>query len=148
MTRHRNRPRWSTQQGRRRARALRPDRDRGAVLQRSAGFPTRPASPRALVRAGPAAQVERAIIDDRSVRDCGVVGVAVEHGDQEIKAFNVLESGQDADPAAITEHCSARIAYCKVPRYLQFAAELPRPGSDVRPPPPTHSHAAARRGAA
>ncbi|MEF8812939.1 MAG: AMP-binding protein [Halovenus sp.] len=72
-------------------------------------------------------EVEQPLLEHPAVNKCAVVGVPAseEGGEDEVKAWVVLEDGQSATPADITEWCDERLPHFMIPRYLEFADELP-----------------------
>lgn len=85
-------------------------------------------------------EVENVIKRHPGVADCAVIGVPSELGEDEVKAYVVPvppQSGSEAPPIAgagpaqltpddVIYWCADRLAYFKVPRYLEFREELPR----------------------
>ncbi|MFY9933828.1 MAG: AMP-binding protein [Streptosporangiaceae bacterium] len=71
-------------------------------------------------------EVERVINEFPAVFESAVVGVPSDLTEDEIKAVVVLRPGADADPAALTQFLIERLPYFMVPRYLEFATELPK----------------------
>jgi len=71
-------------------------------------------------------EVEEAIRQLPQVADVAVVGVPSEMGDEEIKAFILLKDGDPLTAPEIHRRLSDSISFFKVPRFIQFAAELPR----------------------
>jgi crotonobetaine/carnitine-CoA ligase len=71
-------------------------------------------------------EVERVINEFPAVFESAVVGVPSDLTEDEIKAVVVLRPGQDPDPEALTSFLIDRLPYFMVPRYLEFAAELPK----------------------
>jgi len=47
---------------------------------------------------------------------------------QSVKAIVVLQDGASATPDELIEHCRARIASYKKPRFVEFVDVLPRDG--------------------
>lgn len=72
-----------------------------------------------------AEEVEEVINAHPKVRESAVVGVPSEMGEDELKAYIV---GKEASllPEEIIKWCGERIAYFKVPRYIEFLDELPK----------------------
>ncbi len=72
-----------------------------------------------------AEEVEEIINQHPQVRETGVVGVPSEVGEDEIKACIATKEDPVA-PEEIIKWCEERIAYFKVPRYVEFLDELPK----------------------
>ena len=76
------------------------------------------------------AEVESAIFDHPAVAECTVFGVADDRLGEEVGAAIYLNSGHSASAADIREHCAAKIAKFKIPRYIWFTdTALPRNAS-------------------
>jgi len=63
------------------------------------------------------------------VREAVVVGVPDPLREEEVKACVVLREGEDVKsvpPDALLEHCAARLAAFKVPRYVEYRRDFPR----------------------
>lgn len=76
------------------------------------------------------AEVESVLLEHPAVRAAAVVPVPDELRGQEVKAYLVLQPGFTPDPEAILGFARQKLAYFKVPRYLEFAADLPRTASE------------------
>lgn len=73
-----------------------------------------------------AVEVEHAIAAHPAVAACAVVGVPCDLGDEEVKAYVQVVVGNAVEPADLVLHCAERLAYFKVPRYIEFVSALPR----------------------
>jgi carnitine-CoA ligase len=73
-----------------------------------------------------AAEVEAVLVLHPAVAECAVVGVPAELGEEEIKAYVVPHDDASLDPVDLVRFCDERIAYFKVPRYVELVADLPR----------------------
>jgi crotonobetaine/carnitine-CoA ligase len=73
-----------------------------------------------------AVEVEEALLLHPDVAEAAVVGVPSEVGEEDVKAWLVLREGATLDPAELLRFCEERIAYFKVPRYVEVTHELPR----------------------
>jgi crotonobetaine/carnitine-CoA ligase len=71
-------------------------------------------------------EVERVINEHPAVFESAVVGVPSELSEDEIKAVIVPRDGEQIDPVELTTFLVARLPYFMVPRYLEFAAGLPK----------------------
>jgi crotonobetaine/carnitine-CoA ligase len=71
-------------------------------------------------------EVEQVILELKGVEECVVVGVPVGDGDEAVKAVICPSALGPPDPGDVISHCVARLAYFKVPRYVQFVPSLPR----------------------
>jgi acyl-CoA synthetase (AMP-forming)/AMP-acid ligase II len=72
------------------------------------------------------AEVENAVYGHPSVADVAVVGVPDEKWGEAVKAIVVLKANASADAADIIAWTKSRIAGFKVPKSVDFIAELPR----------------------
>jgi crotonobetaine/carnitine-CoA ligase len=75
------------------------------------------------------AEIEAVLLGHPGVLEVAVVGVPDPLREEEIKACVVLRDGQDekrVPPVALLDHCAARLAAFKVPRYVEYRRELPR----------------------
>jgi fatty-acyl-CoA synthase len=71
-------------------------------------------------------EVEDLLASHGAVCDVAVVGVEDDEFGQRLRAFVVLDSGQDASEAELKDHVNANLARYKVPREIVFLDELPR----------------------
>ncbi|HKA33475.1 MAG TPA: AMP-binding protein, partial [Candidatus Binatia bacterium] len=81
-----------------------------------------------------AEEVERVLNTHPEVAESAVIGVADPIRQEELKACIVLKPrANDVGAAEIWSHCAERLAAFKVPRYIEFVAELPKtPSSKVQ----------------
>ena len=49
-----------------------------------------------------------------------------EHSEDEVMATLVLKEGRTLGPADVVHFCQANMAYFMVPRFVEFAAQLPK----------------------
>lgn len=76
-----------------------------------------------------AREVETVIADLPEIVEVAVVPVPDETRGEEVKAYVVLSPGLstgDVPPRKILDHCAARLARFKVPRYLAYVTNLPK----------------------
>ena len=71
-------------------------------------------------------EVEQEINAHPAVLECAVIPVASEQTEQEVKAVIVLKAGAGAAPEELIHFLADRMPYFMVPRYIEFASELPK----------------------
>ena len=73
-------------------------------------------------------EIESVINSHPSVQESAVIGVpsGLGSGEEEIKAYVGLKSGETASPWEILSWCRGRLAKFKIPRFLEFRADFPR----------------------
>jgi long-chain acyl-CoA synthetase len=71
-------------------------------------------------------EVEEVIASHPSVAEVGVAGVADEVRGEAVKAWVVLQEGQQVTSAEIRGYCRDRLAAYKVPRHVEFREGLPK----------------------
>jgi acyl-CoA synthetase (AMP-forming)/AMP-acid ligase II len=79
-----------------------------------------------------AREVESIAAGIEGVLECAAVGVRDELRGQEVKLCLVLQPGVSASsvsPARVIAHCAEKLAAFKVPRYVEYFADLPRTSS-------------------
>lgn len=69
-------------------------------------------------------EVEEVLKREPRILDCAVIGVPSELAEEEVKAYVVLRPGEEMKPEEVVYWCAERLAYFKVPRYVEFRAEL------------------------
>ena len=72
------------------------------------------------------AEVENLLLEYPGVHDAAVIGVPDEDFGQRLKAFLVLSDGVELSADQVRDHVKANLARHKVPRDVEFIAELPR----------------------
>jgi crotonobetaine/carnitine-CoA ligase len=75
-------------------------------------------------------EVERALLQHERVRLAAVISVPDELRGEEIKAFVVPADGAELAPDELAEHCAAKLAYFKIPRYWSVVDDLPLTASE------------------
>jgi carnitine-CoA ligase len=71
-------------------------------------------------------EVEKEILAHADVRDCAVVAVPSEFGEDEVMAFLSAVPGHEIDLPALVAFLLPRLAHFMVPRYFRIVADLPR----------------------
>ena len=71
-------------------------------------------------------EVEEVLFEHPKVKECAVAGVPHPFGGEIAKAFIVLKPGETATKQEITQFAAQRLAKHKVPRAVEFRAELPK----------------------
>ena len=60
------------------------------------------------------------------VLESAVIAVPSALYDDDVKAFVVLRRNETLDPLELVKWCKDRLAYFKVPRYIEFRTEFPK----------------------
>jgi len=71
-------------------------------------------------------EVEEVLFQHPKVQEAVVAGVPDPYRGETVKAYIVLKSGETATAEEIIEHCKGKLAGFKVPRQVEFRAELPK----------------------
>jgi crotonobetaine/carnitine-CoA ligase len=71
-------------------------------------------------------EIERLVDSHSSVLESAVVAVPADLGEDDVKMVVVLQPGADLRAEDLIAFCASRMAYFMVPRYVEFAAELPK----------------------
>jgi long-chain acyl-CoA synthetase len=72
------------------------------------------------------ADVEAALFEHPKVKEAAVVGVSDPRRGETVKTFVVLKEGETATEEEIIGFCRERLAAYKVPRIVEFRADLPK----------------------
>lgn len=78
-------------------------------------------------------EVESILAEHSAIKLAAVVPVPDELRGEEVKAYIILKDGhtpQNTPPEMILEHARKRLAYFKVPRYIEYVDDLPRTPSE------------------
>ena len=78
-------------------------------------------------------EVEGVLMEHEKIALAAVVPVPDKLRGEEVKAYIVLKQGETADavpPQEIVEFAKQKLAYFKVPRYIEYAEDLPRTPSE------------------
>ncbi|WP_326628130.1 long-chain fatty acid--CoA ligase [Nonomuraea fuscirosea] len=72
------------------------------------------------------AEVEGALYEHAAVAECAVIGVPDQKWGEVGKALVVPRPGATAAPEELLKHLDGRLARYKIPKYVEFVAELPK----------------------
>jgi acyl-coenzyme A synthetase/AMP-(fatty) acid ligase len=71
-------------------------------------------------------EVESVLMSMPGIREAAVIGVTDDLLGEAIKAFVVLEAGCQLNAKEIQNHCQSKLENFKVPKLIEFMAELPK----------------------
>jgi crotonobetaine/carnitine-CoA ligase len=71
-------------------------------------------------------EIEAILGQHSSIREVVVVGVPAEIGEDDIKAYIILDATNRVEPHDIAAWCVGKLAPFKIPRYIEFVDEFPR----------------------
>jgi long-chain acyl-CoA synthetase len=71
-------------------------------------------------------EIEEVLYTHSKVKDAVVVGLPEQFSNEVIKAYIVLKDGQNATEQEIIDYCTTRLAKFKLPKMVEFRAELPK----------------------
>ncbi len=71
-------------------------------------------------------EIEDVLYEHPKVLEAAAAGVLVSDGNQRVKAFVVLKSGETATEEEIIEFCRKNLAPYKVPKFVEFRDSLPK----------------------
>jgi len=71
-------------------------------------------------------EVENALFEHPDVADAAVIGIPSEKWGEAILAFLVTRDGEPIETEEVMDFCRERLAGYKVPRQVEFLAEVPR----------------------
>ena len=74
-------------------------------------------------------EIENALFEHEAVEDAAVIGIPSEQWGESVMAFVVLKEGQQLSADDVIEHCRPRLGGYKIPRKVEFLAEIPRNAS-------------------
>lgn len=71
-------------------------------------------------------EVENAVASHSAVEESAAIGVPSDLGEEDIKIVVKTKPGKSVEAVEIVEHCEAKLAYFKVPRYVEFVSSFPK----------------------
>ena len=71
-------------------------------------------------------EVEDVIKQHETVLECAIIAVPSEFGEDEVKAYLIPKPGSEIEPGDIIKWCASKLAYFKVPRYIEVRSDLPQ----------------------
>ena len=71
-------------------------------------------------------EVENVINAHPKVLESAIIGVPSELYDEDIKVYVITKPNETLDPIGIIKWCKERLAYFKIPRYIEFRTEFPK----------------------
>jgi long-chain acyl-CoA synthetase len=71
-------------------------------------------------------EIEDAVQAHPKVEECAVIGVPDAHTGEQVKALVVLKDGAEASEEELVAFCQTRLASFKVPKIIEFVAQIPR----------------------
>jgi carnitine-CoA ligase len=74
-------------------------------------------------------EVEHVVLKHPAVEECAIIGVAAQIGEQDIKLFVRLKDGESLSQDALCDWLEPRLAKYMMPRYVVFADDFERTGS-------------------
>lgn len=74
-------------------------------------------------------EIERVVDQHPKVLESAAVGVPSELGEEDVMIFVVLKEGEKLKPDELLAFCEERMAYFKVPRYIEFRDSFPKTGT-------------------
>ena len=77
-----------------------------------------------------ASEVEGAIRLHPKVVDVAAVAVPDDKRIEEVKVYIVKKDDEELSPEEIIEWCEERLAYFKIPRYVEFRRDLPKTSTE------------------
>jgi acyl-CoA synthetase (AMP-forming)/AMP-acid ligase II len=75
-------------------------------------------------------EVESVLSDHPDLKEAAVFGVPNERGSEAVKAVVVPKPGRTPTPVDIVDYCDGKLAYFKVPRYIDVRDELPKTSTE------------------
>lgn len=71
-------------------------------------------------------EVESVLSDHPALKEAAVFGVPDEHGNEAVKAVVVPKPDRNPTPVDVVSYCDGKLAYFKVPRFVEIRDELPK----------------------
>jgi len=71
-------------------------------------------------------EIDEVLFRHPKVQDAVAVGIADEYRGETVKAFVVLQPGEECTPEELIAFCKEKLAAYKVPKSVEFREELPK----------------------
>jgi long-chain acyl-CoA synthetase len=71
-------------------------------------------------------EVDEVLFSHPKIKEACAIGVPDAHSGERVKAFVVLKEGQTATAEEIIDYCREKLVRYKVPKYVEFASDLPK----------------------
>jgi crotonobetaine/carnitine-CoA ligase len=71
-------------------------------------------------------EVEEGVLLHPEVKDCAVIGVPGEMGEEDIKLFVIKKEDTKLTGEDLIQHCRDRMARFMIPKHIVFLDEIPR----------------------
>jgi long-chain acyl-CoA synthetase len=71
-------------------------------------------------------EIDEVLYEFPKIKEACAIGIPDGHSGERVKAFVVLKDGVDATEQEIIEYCKERLTRYKVPKFIEFVAELPK----------------------
>ena len=75
-------------------------------------------------------EIEKAVNNHPKVLESAAVGIPSEVGEEDVKIYIVLRTGESMSYEEIIEWCEERLAYFMIPRYVQFIDSFPKTATE------------------
>ncbi len=71
-------------------------------------------------------EIDEVLYEYPKIKEACAIGIPDGHSGERVKAFVVLKDGMNATEQEIIEYCKERLTRYKVPKFIEFVAELPK----------------------
>ena len=71
-------------------------------------------------------EIEEGILTHPAVEDCAVIGIPDGHGEEEVKAFVILQPNETLTLTELQSYCRLYMSRFMIPTALEILTEMPR----------------------